>query len=209
MTADRSNLVPEARTDKNGVTSVRWVKSDNRTALGTNPLPAPALNKALSPEDEQQRLYIEILAALDQSGSTNDQWVSKENLELWRHRTGDQTGLFRTLLTNVDSNETFKFIEQVHGILDYYGADDIPSLINDESLESVVTIIESTEHLLSGDGMILPEETRDMIHYALTSPDRELITQIIMDRHPDTVAQAEGLVAEARRSKRVLQSGVL
>jgi hypothetical protein len=201
-------LVPEPRTDKNGVTSTRWVKQDQSVTSSANLLPAPSVPSAVTSKNEQQRLYVEILARLNQDAFRKRRNANIRNLEEWHRRRSDQTSLFRTLLANTESSEPFKFIEQVHDILNYYGAEDIPSLINDESLESVVIIIESTEHL-QADAFFLPEETRDMIDYALTSEDRELITRVIKERSPDTLREVEELVIEARRSQPALQSGVL
>lgn len=203
MTADRSNLVPESRTDKNGVTSVRWVNPNSKPALRANPLPSPA-----PVNNEQQQLYTSILDALNEHEDQQKRDINIGALSAFNRRHSDQSGLFRVLLENVESQETFRFIDQVYEILSYYGAESIPNIINEASLESVVTIIGSTEHL-QADQFFLPEATRDMIDYALSSEDREMITQIIGERRPDNLRDIEGVVEEARRNKTALQSGVL
>lgn len=208
MAADRSNLVPEARIDKNGVTSTRWVNPEGSAKNSAKPLPAPAIQEAASP-NEQQELYDAVIRELLGNGDKLYRNINVRFLEACHKRCGNQSDLYRTFLANVGSIEPFRFIEQVHRILDYHGADDIPSLVNDESLAVAIMIINSTEHLASGDGSILPEAVEEMIHYALTSDDMELIATFIYDRNPDTVAEVEGLVAEARRSQSALRSGVL
>jgi hypothetical protein len=157
---------------------------------------------------EQQRLYDAILDALNEHEDQQKRDINIGALSAFNRRHTDQSGLFRVLLANVESTETFRFVDQVYDILSYYGAESIPNVINEASLESVVTIIESTDHL-QADRFFLPEETRDIIDYALSSDDREMITRIIAERHPNTLREVDDLVLEARRCQTALQSGVL
>jgi hypothetical protein len=52
----RSNLIPELRTDKNGVTSTRWVKPDQSPASKGSGMPTPGI-KVESLSSKQDRLF--------------------------------------------------------------------------------------------------------------------------------------------------------
>lgn len=69
-----SNLVRKQITDKNGVTSSRWVRADQSATTGSKLPPPPS---ASSPKDEAVRISAEIgkrLSAMERAGERVDWW---------------------------------------------------------------------------------------------------------------------------------------
>jgi hypothetical protein len=201
-----SNLVPELRTDKNGVTRKRWVKPSGAEASKKSSIPAPS-----TASTNRRQLLKELAAGIKKSGRTasaKDEDIALVN-DLAQMGLSSQMDLLHILHNNVDSKFPFSSIEMVYTALreNRIRSEDITGFINEESLDAAQKVVVGSHR---GAERILSEDTKELITFALTSAeDMELFSKLVYDRKCPDLSAAKELYSEAIGTQGAIRAGVL
>lgn len=157
--------------------------------------------------DEQRALYEELCESVLSRKSTVHQRQDWELVERLNTDGTDQRAMFRSMLAGVDLIDSLEGVVYLHRMLEERGTTNVHELINDETLGVIEAIDDALDHLMSEDELTNP--IMDMMHYAVTSDDREWVTKVIEERKPNDLTQLVAIIDEIRRVTTPLQNGVL
>lgn len=201
-----NNLVPELRTDKNGVTRKRWVKPTSAATAKGSPIPAPGVGGL-----NRRQLVKELVAGIKNSKRTSSAKTEDIALvnDLARMGLSSQEDLMLILHNNVDSKFPFSSIEMVYTALreNRISSKDTIRLINEPSLDAAQKVVLGSHR---GAERVLSEDSKELVAFTLTAgEDMEAFSKLVHERKCPNLSAAQELYAEVKGTQNAIRSGVL
>ena len=200
MSINRSNLTPVQRPDRNGKVTTRWVKPGVQTGNAAK-LPAPVGTPKSSPKEDHEKLYGDVRRGIFDH-SPKDNWQSNLSvLQSCKIFSPDSGELFSLFQEHIASPYEFYVIEEAYRALKDNGVEDIPSLINDETLEAVATIRFAVS--------MKTKPLRELSYAAIMSGEPQLAVRLVQEHNPQTAEELTGLIERYRDITTPLHGGVI
>ena len=159
---------------------------------------------------EQEQLTRELLAesAKETTGVTRAAF-SKTVKELLISK-GDTRTLLRALRANLTSFHSPGFILSIHKALAHHGTH---TILGEPDLDTAEDILKALHcyhtNLANPLAPAKAAEATKIVHYALTSPDRDTLTSIIKERSPETLDSLTAIIDTENSITAPLRRGAL
>jgi hypothetical protein len=211
-----SNLVPKPITDKNGVSSTRWVKPDS-TASSATRMPVPKL--AFSRRAEAERLGKEIMATVLQKQRNNPRfhvyWPDEDYDYLDRLVAEGRYEVLAVVQQELEKDSFYgpSRVGFVFWQLKRRGFKNVAELVNEETLEARKALVLALNVYGMKNGiphLSARDDSEDVYQMAFTDlEDVPLILDIIKDRGVMAPERYRALLSEMRKDSFPLGRGML